>query len=65
MAEDGKHWDVDPAMARRFLEGSIAARLNLRERGTSQYTSVTQIFRSLIDLPPDVHAFSVGLFGRA
>lgn len=65
MGEEGKHWNIDPAAARRFLEASIAAGLNLRERGTSQYTSVTQIFRSLIDLPADVHAFSVGLFGRS
>jgi meso-butanediol dehydrogenase / (S,S)-butanediol dehydrogenase / diacetyl reductase len=63
MAQEGKHWDIDPAAAKRFLEGSIAAGLNLRARGTRHYTSVTQIFLSLIDLPPDLHAFSVGLFG--
>jgi NAD(P)-dependent dehydrogenase (short-subunit alcohol dehydrogenase family) len=64
MMEEGKVWDVDPAAAKRFAQAAMAAGLNLRERPISQFTSVTQIFRSLIDLPPDLHAVSISLHAR-
>jgi meso-butanediol dehydrogenase / (S,S)-butanediol dehydrogenase / diacetyl reductase len=65
MMEEGKVWEVDPVVARRFGQAALAAGLNLRARPISQFTSVTQIFRSLIDLPPDLHAVSVSLHARA
>jgi meso-butanediol dehydrogenase / (S,S)-butanediol dehydrogenase / diacetyl reductase len=42
----------------------LAVGLNLRERPISEFTSVTHIFRALIDLPPDLHAGSVVLRAR-
>jgi meso-butanediol dehydrogenase/(S,S)-butanediol dehydrogenase/diacetyl reductase len=65
MADEDKRWDIDPAVAARFLAASTAAGLNPRERATSHVASVTQVFRSLIDLPADLHAASISLFGRA
>jgi meso-butanediol dehydrogenase / (S,S)-butanediol dehydrogenase / diacetyl reductase len=59
MMEAGKTWDIDPATAARFAQAAMAAGLNLRERPISQYTSVTNVFRSLIDLPEDVHVQTV------
>ncbi len=64
MMEEGKSWDVDPAAAMRFAQAAMAAGLNLRERPITQFASVTQIFRSLIDLPADLHAVSVSLHAR-
>jgi NAD(P)-dependent dehydrogenase (short-subunit alcohol dehydrogenase family) len=64
MMEEGKVWDVDPAAAKRFAMAAMAAGLNLRERPISHFKSVTQVFRSLIDLPPDLHAVSIALHGR-
>jgi meso-butanediol dehydrogenase/(S,S)-butanediol dehydrogenase/diacetyl reductase len=64
MMEEGKVWNVDPAAAMRFGQAALAAGLNLRERPISQFTSVTQIFRALIDLPPDLHAVSISLHAR-
>ena len=43
---------------------AMAVGLNLRERPISQFTSVTHIFRALIDLPPDLQAGSVVLRAR-
>jgi meso-butanediol dehydrogenase / (S,S)-butanediol dehydrogenase / diacetyl reductase len=38
--------------------------LNLMERPVSQFASVTNLFRALIDLPPDLHAAVVHLHAR-
>jgi NAD(P)-dependent dehydrogenase (short-subunit alcohol dehydrogenase family) len=64
MMDADKTWDVDPAMAMRFAQACMQAGLNLRERPISQYVSVTNIFRALIDLPPDLHAASIALHAR-
>ena len=64
MMEAGKTWEVDPQAAMRFAQACMAAGLNLRERPISQYTSVTNIFRAVIDLPPDLHAQTVFLHAR-
>jgi NAD(P)-dependent dehydrogenase (short-subunit alcohol dehydrogenase family) len=65
MMEAGKTWDIDPQAAMRFAQAAMAAGLNLRERPISQFTSVTNIFRAVIDLPPDLHAQTVFLHARA
>lgn len=63
MTEEGKGWkDVEPDVGARFAREMAAS--GLAGRGISQYESVTQIFRSLIDLPDDVHALGTVLFGR-
>jgi meso-butanediol dehydrogenase / (S,S)-butanediol dehydrogenase / diacetyl reductase len=64
MMEEGKAWNVDPAMAARFGQAAMAAGLNLRERPISHVNSVTDAFRALIDLPEDVHIASVNLHAR-
>ena len=64
MFEAGKSWDVDPEAAKQFHMAALAAGINLGERPISQFTSVTGIFRSLIDLPPDLHAVTIGLHAR-
>ena len=47
--------DMDPVAMGRFVEEAMKRGVNLMARGVSQYDSTTQIFRTLIDLPPDVH----------
>jgi meso-butanediol dehydrogenase/(S,S)-butanediol dehydrogenase/diacetyl reductase len=64
MMDDDKTWDVDPAMLARFAQAAMGAGLNLMERPVSQFTSVTNLFRALIDLPPDLHAAVVHLHAR-
>jgi len=64
MMEAGKTWDIDPQAAARFMQATMAVGLNLRERPISQYTSVTNMFRAVIDLPADLHAQTVFLHAR-
>jgi meso-butanediol dehydrogenase / (S,S)-butanediol dehydrogenase / diacetyl reductase len=64
MMDADKTWDVDPKAAMRFAQAAMAAGLNLRERPISQYLSVTNIFRAVIDLPHDLHAATVMLHAR-
>jgi meso-butanediol dehydrogenase / (S,S)-butanediol dehydrogenase / diacetyl reductase len=65
MMDAEKTWDIDPQAAARFAQAALAAGLNLRERPISQYTSVTNMFRALLDLPADLHAGTVLLHARA
>lgn len=65
ISEEGKTWDIDPAAGARFAQAAAAAGLDLRTRPISEITSVTQVFRALIDLPDDLHAVSVALLPRA
>lgn len=64
MFEEGKTWDIAPEMRMRFGMAAMAAGINLRERPLSQFTSVVEAFRHLLDLPPDLHAASVSLHAR-
>jgi len=64
MFEAGKTWDVDPDAAMKFHQAAQAMGINLRDRPISTFTSVTNIFRALIDLPADVHAVNIGLHAR-
>jgi NAD(P)-dependent dehydrogenase (short-subunit alcohol dehydrogenase family) len=64
MMEEGKVWNADPAAQMRFAKAAMAAGINLRERPISQFTSVTDMFRAVIDLPPDLHAPLVSLCAR-
>lgn len=64
MYEEGKSWDVDPQAAMAFAKATMAAGINLPEKPLSQFTSVTGVFRALIDLPADLHAVTIGLHGR-
>jgi meso-butanediol dehydrogenase / (S,S)-butanediol dehydrogenase / diacetyl reductase len=64
MMEEGKVWNVDPAAQMRFGKAAMEAGLNLRERPITQFTSVTNAFRAIIDLPPDLHATHISLSAR-
>ncbi|MES0874314.1 SDR family oxidoreductase [Sinimarinibacterium thermocellulolyticum] len=64
MYEEGKTWDV-PAQARlAFGQAAMAAGINLRERPLSQFGSVADALRRLIDLPPDLHVPHIQLAAR-
>jgi meso-butanediol dehydrogenase/(S,S)-butanediol dehydrogenase/diacetyl reductase len=64
MMEAGKVWNIDPEVRMRFGKAAMEAGINLRERPLSQFTSVTHVFRSLIDLPDDLHSVTVTLHAR-
>ena len=65
MMDEDKQLKVDPAVLMRFAQGNAAVGINFRERPLSQLSSVTNVFRALIDLPPDIHADLISLHARA
>lgn len=64
MVGAGSSADMDPEAGQRFFTAAMQRGLNLMQRGMSQYQSTTQIFRMLLDLPPDVHVGGVLFEGR-
>jgi len=64
MMEEGKVWDVSPEARMRFGKAAMEAGINLRDRPISQFTSVTNVFRAIIDLPEDLHAAHINLHAR-
>lgn len=64
MFEEGKTWDVSPEARMAFGKAAIEAGIDLRVRPMSQFTSVADAFRALIDLPPDLHAIHLSLAAR-
>ena len=56
--------ELDPVAMGRFIEEAMKRGLNLMARGISQYRSTTQLFRTLLDLPPDVHVGVIRFQGR-
>ncbi len=65
MYEEGKTWDVDLQAKIAFHQAATAIGINLVERPISQFTSVTGIFRALVDLPPDLQVEHISLHARA
>jgi NAD(P)-dependent dehydrogenase (short-subunit alcohol dehydrogenase family) len=64
MNEADRNWDIEPAMLARFAQAAMGAGLNLMARPVSSFTSATQVFRTLIDLPADLHTAVVTLHAR-
>ena len=64
MKEEGKTWDVDREAAMRFTQAALAAGLNLRERPGTHVSSVTGIFRAIIDMPADLNVGVLTLHAR-
>lgn len=57
-------WGWDREITKQFLVESAKAGINVRERGTSHYTSVAAIFRSVIDAPGDIHCEMIQIIPR-
>ena len=64
MFEEGKTWDAAPEDQMAFAKAAMERGFNLRERPITHFESVTEVFRSLIDLPADLHAVGITLHAR-
>ena len=64
MYEEGKQWDADPEAQMAFGKAAMERGFNLREGPISHFDSVTEVFRSVIDLPADLHAVNISLHAR-
>jgi meso-butanediol dehydrogenase/(S,S)-butanediol dehydrogenase/diacetyl reductase len=65
MYEEGKTWDVDMQAKIDFHQAATAIGIDLVTRPISQFTSVTGIFRALVDLPADLQVEHISLHARA
>jgi meso-butanediol dehydrogenase/(S,S)-butanediol dehydrogenase/diacetyl reductase len=64
MIGPGSSAEMDPVVGARFFEAAVKRGINLMERGMTNYASATQLFRNLIDLPPDMQVDMVTYQGR-
>ena len=64
MVGPGATMQIDAESGPRFFEAAVKRGLNPLERGMSQYASTLQVFRTIIDSPPDLHLGLVTFEGR-
>jgi meso-butanediol dehydrogenase / (S,S)-butanediol dehydrogenase / diacetyl reductase len=65
MYEEGKDRPAwDPQMAMQFYQLCKEAGIDMMKRPISMVASVTDVFRALLDLPPDVRLTHVSIEGR-
>jgi NAD(P)-dependent dehydrogenase (short-subunit alcohol dehydrogenase family) len=64
MMDADKTWDIPMEAKMRFAQAAMEAGINLMQRPISQFSSVTDVFRALIDLPPDLQATGITLQAR-
>ncbi len=65
MMGPGMSLEMEPAAAQRFGMEAMRRGLNLQARGITQYQSTLNIFRTLVDLPEDIHVGTVTFHSRA
>lgn len=65
MFEEGKAWDVDPQALQRFGQANFEAGLDLSKRPSSSFESAADVFRTLVNLPPDLHLVGVQVHARS
>lgn len=63
MYEEGKGTNWEPAIAMQFHQACLAAGIDMRTRPISHVNNVTDVFRSLLDLPGDVRVPHVSVEG--
>ena len=59
MMGPGMSVEMEPEAAKRFAMEAMSRGIKMAERGITLYQSTLQIFRTLIDLPPDIHVGTV------
>jgi 3-oxoacyl-[acyl-carrier protein] reductase len=63
MMEEGKTFDINPERGIRFAQAAYDAGVKLGQSPISHVNSITGIFRTLIDLPPDMTVETIALHG--
>lgn len=64
MMDADTNWAIDPDVAMRFAQGCMKAGIDMRSRPISQFASVANLFRTLVDLPADLNASHIMLEAR-
>ncbi len=63
-ADDPQAPNWDPAAAGRFFQINAARGIDMATKPISSVTSVTDVFRAVVDLPPDVHLPHISVEAR-
>jgi len=64
MMDEDKQSDWDPEIGMQFYQLCVEYGIDLRKRPISHVNSVTDVFRALLDLPPDVRITHASVEGR-
>ena len=64
MVGPGSSATMQPEAAMRFMEAAGKKGINFMTRGVSQYQSTLSLFRTIVDLPTDVHVGTLAFHGR-
>lgn len=64
MMDEGKGSTWDPEIGMQFYQKCVAVGIDLRSRPISHVNSVTDVFRALLDLPPDVRVTHASIEAR-
>jgi NAD(P)-dependent dehydrogenase (short-subunit alcohol dehydrogenase family) len=64
MMGEGMDWNLDPELARRFMEERHKAGIDRGQNPVSQFDSIAELLPWLIDLPPDVEVTELILEAR-
>jgi NAD(P)-dependent dehydrogenase (short-subunit alcohol dehydrogenase family) len=64
MYDETKTSPWPPEVAIRFLQANIERGIDVRTRPITHYNSLLGVFRTLVDLPPDVHVSNVQVQAR-
>jgi NAD(P)-dependent dehydrogenase (short-subunit alcohol dehydrogenase family) len=64
MYDETKTSTWDPEVAMRFHQANLERGLDVRTRPITHYESLVGLFRTLVDLPPDLHVTNVQLHAR-
>jgi NAD(P)-dependent dehydrogenase (short-subunit alcohol dehydrogenase family) len=65
MYDEGMKVNIDPALRQRWGEACLAVGIDFRTRPITHFKIVTNAFRTLIDLPPELHTDFISLHARA
>lgn len=65
MMGPGMSVEMEPAAAQRFGMEAMRRGLNLQARGITHYQSTLSLFRTLVDLPEDIHVGTITYHSRA
>jgi NAD(P)-dependent dehydrogenase (short-subunit alcohol dehydrogenase family) len=64
MYDETKTSPWEPELAMRFAKSNMERGLDLRTRPITHYASIVGVFRTLVDLPPDLHVVNVQMHAR-
>ena len=65
MIDEEKVFTMDPAAAMALAQACLERGINLMQRPFSHFRNISNIFRALVDLSPDIHIAKVEMHARA